>query len=100
QQMGEGLIDVMVVQNPFGMGYDSVRYAFAKLTDDQKTVSEMFPKMGQPGGNVRDTGLKVVVPSEGSPLNADMFLEFGPGVEFIELGDFGKWLGEYKLTSS
>ena len=100
QQMGEGMIDVMVVQNPFGMGYDSVRYAFAKLTGDQATVSEMFPKMGEPGGNVRDTGLKVVVPDEGSPLTAEMFQEFGPGVEFIHLSDFEKWLTEYNLTSS
>ncbi|MEZ6152201.1 MAG: substrate-binding domain-containing protein [Pirellulaceae bacterium] len=100
QQMGEGMIDVMVVQNPFGMGYDSVRYAFAKLTGDQATVSEMFPKMGEPGGNVRDTGLKVVVPDEGSPLTAEMFQEFGPGVEFIHLSDFEKWLAEYNLTSS
>jgi ribose transport system substrate-binding protein len=100
QQMGEGMIDVMVVQNPFGMGYDSVRYAFAKLTGDQATVSEMFPKMGEPGGNVRDTGLKVVVPNEGSPLTAEMFQEFGPGVEFIHLSDFEKWLTEYNLTSS
>ncbi len=100
QQMGEGLIDVMVVQNPFGMGYDSVRYALAKLTGDQATVSEMFPNMGELGGNVRDTGLKVVVPNEGSPLNAEMFQEFGPNVEFIHFSDFEKWLAEYKLTSS
>ena len=44
QQMGEGMIDAMVVQNPFGMGYESVRYAFAKLTDDEVTVAEMFPR--------------------------------------------------------
>lgn len=100
QQMGEGMIDVMVVQNPFGMGYDSVRYALAKLTADQATVSEMFPHMGQPGGDVRDTGLKVVVPNEGSPLKADMFQEFGPSVEFINYSDFEKWLTQYKLTSS
>ncbi len=100
QQMAEGMIDVMVVQNPFGMGYDSVRYALAKLTGDQTTVNELFPKMGQPGGEVRDTGLKVVVPNEGSPLTAEMFQEFGPNVEFIHFDDFEKWLAEYNLTSS
>ncbi len=100
QQMGEGMIDVMVVQNPFAMGYDSVRYAFAKLTGDQATVSEMFPNMGEPTGEVRDTGLKVVVPNEGSPLKAEMFQEFGPKVEFIHYSDFEKWLAEYNLTSS
>ncbi len=100
QQMGEGLIDVMVVQNPFGMGYDSVRYAFAKLTDDQSTISEMFPNLGEPDGNMRDTGLKVVVPDQGSPLKAEMFKEFGESVEFVKFSDFEKWLAEYKLTSS
>lgn len=100
QQMGERLIDVMVVQNPFSMGYDSVRYAFAKLSDDQSTLSELFPNMGQPDGNIRDTGLKIVVPNQGSPLTAEMFQEFGDSVEFIKLSDFEKWLAEYKLTSS
>lgn len=100
QQMAEGMIDVMVVQNPFGMGYDSVRYAFAKLTGDQDTITELFPQMGEPGGNVRDTGLKVVVPDRGSPLTAEMFEEFGSNVEFIHLFEFEKWLAEYKLTSS
>lgn len=100
QQMGQGMIDVMVVQNPFGMGYDSVRYAVAKLSDDQTTVSELFPNLGQPDGNIRDTGLKVVVPDQGSPLTAEMFREFGESVEFIKFSDFEKWLAEYKLTSS
>ena len=70
QQMGEGMIDAMVVQNPFGMGYDSVRYAFAKGTGDTDTVQRMFPNMGKPGGDILDTGLKVVVPDAGSPLQA------------------------------
>ncbi|QDV26217.1 substrate-binding domain-containing protein [Aureliella helgolandensis] len=100
QQMGEGMIDVMVVQNPFGMGYEAVRYAFAKLTGDETTVQEMFPNMGQPGGDVLDTGLKVVVPTSGSPLTAEMFDEFGSGVEFLSIGEFQEWLKEYNLTSS
>ena len=100
QQMGEGMIDAMVVQNPFGMGYDSVKYAFAKLTGDGATIAELFPKMTEPGGNIRDTGLKVVVPDAGSPLNVDMFKDFGPGVQFMKYSDFKAWLAEYKLTSS
>jgi len=100
QQMGEGMIDAMVVQNPFGMGYDSVKYAFAKLTGDSATVAELFPKMTEPGGNIRDTGLKVVVPDSGSPLTADMFKDFGPGVQFMKFSEFQAWLAEYKLTSS
>lgn len=100
QQMGDGMIDAMVVQNPFGMGYDSVKYAFAKLTGDDATVTALFPNMQEPGGNIRDTGLKIVVPDTGSKLTPDMFKEFGEGVQFLTLSEFKAWLAEYKLTSS
>lgn len=100
EQMGNGMIDAMVVQNPFGMGYDSVKYAFAKLTGDDATVAELFPGMGEPGGNIRDTGLKIVVPDEGSPLTPEMFRPFGETVEFLRLSEFRAWLAKYNLTSS
>lgn len=100
QQMGEGMIDAMVVQNPFGMGYDSVKYALAKLTGDDATITELFPNMQEPGGNIRDTGLKIVVPDSGSKLTPEMFQEFGEGVKFLTLTEFEAWLAEYKLTSS
>lgn len=99
QQMQEGMIDAMVVQNPFAMGFESVRYAFAKAKDDQETLKSMFPNMGQPGGDILDTGLKVVVP-QGSPLKADMFESFGKSVEFLDLSAFQTWLKQYDLTSS
>lgn len=99
-QMGDGMIDAMVVQNPFGMGYESVRYCFAKLTKDEATVKSMFPKMGEPGGDILDTGLKVVAPDAGSPLKADMFSSFGSGVEFLSFTEFQAWLKKYNLTSS
>lgn len=100
EQMSQGLIDAMVVQNPFGMGYDSVRYAFAKLKGDDATLKELFPKMGEPGGDIRDTGLKVVVPKEGSSLNKEHFKDYGPSVEFLTMPEFQDWLKKYKLTSS
>ncbi len=100
EQMANGMIDAMVVQNPFGMGYDSVKYAFAKATGDTATTSELFPKMGQEGGNIRDTGLKVVVPDEGSPITPDIFKEFGESVQFMKLSEFQAWLKQYNLTSS
>lgn len=99
-KMSQGQIDVMVVQNPFGMGYDSVKYAFAKLNNDDATVKELFPNMGQPGGDIRDTGLKVVVPDSGSPLTKAVFEEYGPSVEFLPLKQFQEWLKKYNLTSS
>lgn len=98
--MGAGLIDAMVVQNPFGMGYDSVKYAFAKLQGDKVTMTELFPNMNEPGGNIRDTGLKVIVPDSGTTLTPAMFQDFGPGVRFLTLKEFRAWLAEYKLTSS
>ena len=100
QQMGEGLIDAMVVQNPFGMGYESVRYAFAKLTGNQEVADKMFPNRGEPGGDILDTGLRVVVPDDGSPLNAGMFESYGDGVQFLKYSEFQAWLREYNLTSS
>ena len=100
QQMADGMIDVMVVQNPFGMGFESVRYCVAKLGKDEKTLKEMFPKMGTPGGDILDTGLKVVVPDRGTVLKEEMFKEFGAGVEFLSMSKFQEWLKQYGLTSS
>lgn len=99
QQMGEGMIDAMVVQNPFAMGYESVRYAFAKSQSDTDTLKQMFPNLGQPGGDILDTGLKVVVPT-GSPLKPEAFESFGKSVEFLDLPAFQTWLKQYDLTSS
>lgn len=100
QQMGSGMIDVLVVQNPFGMGYQAVKYAFAKAQGDKAVVEAMFPNMGKPNGDTLDTGLRVVVPNEGSPLKPEMFQEFGSGVEYMPLKDFQDWLKKYDLTSS
>lgn len=100
QQMQNGQIDAMVVQNPFGMGYESVRYAFAKLTGDDKTTTEMFPNMGQPDGNILDTGLKIVVPAENTPLKPEMFESFGDKLEFMTLPAFQQWMQKYNLASS
>lgn len=100
KQLQDGMIDAMVVQNPFGMGYDSVRYAFAKLTDDSPTIDSMFPNMGSENGDILDTGLKVVVPDDGSPLKPEMFESFGAGVEFLTISEFQEWLKKYDLTSS
>src|SRR5262245_14224364 len=50
QQMGEGLIDAMVVQNPYQMGYQGVRLMKALVEDDKKVVGEMLPNLGKPDG--------------------------------------------------
>lgn len=95
--MKDGQIDAMVVQNPFDMGYQGVRLLQALVKDDQQTVAAMLPRHGQSGGDIYDTGLKVVVPNTDSPLAADMF---DKSVEFLDLSAFQKWLTRFELTGS
>ena len=97
QQMGEGDIDAMVVQNPFLMGYEGVKLLLAMIQEDEETIREMYPHQGEPDGDLRDTGLKVVVPDEDSPLSADMF---GKNVDFLRYSEFKGWLDEYNLAGS
>jgi ribose transport system substrate-binding protein len=97
EEQGKGMIDAMVVQNPYQMGYQGVRLMKALIQDDQKTIKEMLPHHGEKDGDVYDTGLKVVVPDD-SKLTADQFDK--KTTEFLKLGDFRKWLDKYKLTGS
>jgi ribose transport system substrate-binding protein len=95
--MGEGMLDVMVVQNPYQMGYQGVRILKALLKNDEATTKEMFPTYGSPDGDLFDTGLKVIVPNEGSPLTPEMF---GKKTEVLKLDAFKEWLTKYNLTGS
>jgi ribose transport system substrate-binding protein len=96
QAMDKGNIDVMVVQNPFEMGVQTVRLLKAMVTADDNVVKEMFPNSGKPDGDVYTTGLRVIVPSEASPIKADLF---DPKiVEFMTLPKLKEWLAKYKLT--
>ncbi len=96
--MSAGNIDVMVVQNPFDMGVQSVRLLKAMCEDDAKTVKEMFPNEGKEDGDIYTTGLRVVVADEKSPVKAT---DFDPKVvEFMTLEQFKLWLAKYKLVSS
>lgn len=98
-EMAKNNIDAMVVQNPFEMGTRAIELLLAMHSGDEATVKRMFPKdAGEPGADVFTTGLRVVVPDEGSPLKADMFP--AEGVEFLELGKFKEWLNKYGLKSS
>ena len=96
--MAKGNIDAMVVQNPFDMGFQSVRLLKAMLTDDKATIDEMFPRASEPDGDVYTTGLRLVAPDGETPLKADLF--DSKTVEFMKLGEFKDWLAKYKLTSS
>lgn len=97
QAMGERMIDAMVVQNPFQMGYQGVRLLKALVEQDKKTLGEMFPNQGKPEGDVYDTGIKVVVPDQGSRLKPEML---DKKTQFLKLTDFRAWLTKYHLTGS
>jgi ribose transport system substrate-binding protein len=97
KEIEKGNIDAMVVQNPYEMGYQGVRLMKALYEDDQKTVRAMFPHHDQPEGDVYDTGLKVVVPNDQSPLGPSLF---GAKTEFLTLDKFKTWLKKYGLEGS
>lgn len=94
--MQEGKLDVMVVQNPFEMGRLGVQMLHALVTGDDATVATLYPDLQSPDGDLRRTGLRVVVP-EDTTLTADLF---GEQTEFMTLPDFQAWLAEYGLKSS
>lgn len=97
-EMGKGNLDVMVVQNPFEMGAQAIRLLKAMHSKDDATVKEMFPKQGEPDGDLFTTGLRVVVPSDASPVTKELFDT--KVVEFMYLPDFQAWLKKYNLKSS
>ncbi|MFM7242552.1 MAG: substrate-binding domain-containing protein [Planctomycetaceae bacterium] len=97
-QMDKGTIDAMVVQNPFEMGVQTVRLLKAMVEDDTAVLAEMYPRSGQPDGDIYTTGLRVVVPDDSSPVKAAIF---DPAVvEFMTLPAFKAWLARYGLTGS
>ncbi|MCE9632312.1 MAG: substrate-binding domain-containing protein [Planctomycetia bacterium] len=97
-QMEKGNIDVMVVQNPFEMGVRTVRLLKALVENDEAVIKEMYPRTGQPDGDIHTTGLRVVVPNASSPVKPGLF---DPNVvEYMTLPDFQAWLTKYNLTSS
>lgn len=96
--MGDGNVDVMVVQNPYQMGFEGVTLMKALIEDDQAAVSKMYPDYKKEGeGDLYRTQLRVVVPDEGSPVTKDLF---GDNTIFFKYSDFKKWLGERNLISS
>jgi ribose transport system substrate-binding protein len=105
--MAEGRIDCMVVQNPFDMGIQTVRLLLAMHTDDNATINDMFPGLGQPGGDIYTTGLRLIIPDawaedENAPIKpADFESAENTGmIEVLSLSAFRKWLAQYGLSSS
>jgi ribose transport system substrate-binding protein len=101
--MADGKIDAMVVQNPFEMGIQTVRLLKAMLGGDEATVKEMFPRRGEPDGDIYTTGLRLIVPNAESPLNSTKTgaeSAGSKGVEIMPLPAFREWLAKYGLSSS
>ncbi len=102
--MEDGLIDALVVQNPYQMGYQGTKLMRAIVEDDHDTLSQMFPEyepdersFKKPGGDILITGLKVVVPDGDKRLTKEMF---EGKAEFLTLSEFKDWLVKYKLSGS
>lgn len=96
--MGEGFVDVMVVQNPYQMGYEGIELMLALTTEDQAKVDAMFPDYAKEGErDIYRTELRVVAPDEGSPLTPELFEE---ETVFFKHGEFLQWLQERGLISS
>ena len=55
-------------------------------------------QFGEPNGDLRTTGLRLVAPDQGSPLQKDQF--DASKVEFMTLTQLREWLTKYKLKSS
>jgi ribose transport system substrate-binding protein len=96
--MADGKIDAMVVQNPFEMGIQTVRLLRAMHTGDEAAVKEMFPRRGEPDGDIYTTGLRLIVPSDTSPLGSGKLNT--KNVEVLPLPAFRDWLARYGLSSS
>ena len=94
--MEQGRVQALLVQNPYDMGYASIKTLNALLNDDQTALQEIFPNHDAADGDVHETGLKVVVPV-GSPLNKAVFR---PETEFLNLEQFQAWLKKYQLSGS
>lgn len=97
KQMADGWVDALVVQNPYQMGYQSVRLLKALIEDDKKTLVEMFPNYGKPGGDIFDTGLKVILPLNSPLKGRDLFAD---KAEVLQIDVFRAWLKKYDLTGS
>ena len=98
EQMAAGQIDAMVVQNPFEMGIQTVRLLLAMHAGDEATIKEMFPRLGQPDGDIYTTGLRLIVP-DADPLVKPADIQ-GSDHEYLPLSTFRAWLAKYGLSSS
>ena len=77
RHMQDGMVDAMVVQNPYQMGYEGVRLMRALLEEDYQTVKQYYPsfdpttgKFNEPDGDILNTELRIVAPDPSSPAHS------------------------------
>jgi ribose transport system substrate-binding protein len=102
--MEAGLIDALIVQNPYDMGFRGTKLMKALVEEDHAVIGQIIPDYEQdehtitkPGGDIIVTGLKMVVPDGDKRLNKELF---EPTTEFLTLSEFKAWLAKLKLTGS
>lgn len=83
----KGTIDATVCQNPYEMGYRGVKLLKAFVEDDRATIGQMLPN----GIDTIDTGVRVILPTEESPVK---------GENVISIKRMKEWLAGKGLKSS
>jgi ribose transport system substrate-binding protein len=87
EHIEQGRIAATVCQNPYEMGYQGVRLLKALIEKDQATINEMLPA----GATIIDTGVRVIVPSNDSPIK---------GENVLDIKAMKQWLAGKGLKSS
>lgn len=88
----QGHIDASVCQNPYEMGYQGVKLLKALVTRDETAKAEVLPD-----GKMRDTGVRVIVPSADSPV---MKAKAETKDDVITIDEMKSWLSSKGLKSS
>lgn len=90
-------VDALAVQNPYEMGRRSIKTLKALLDEDEAVLKEVFPNHGQPDGDIHDTGVRIIVPDDASPVKDDLLRD---STERMTLEQFKGWLAENDLKGS
>lgn len=85
------LIDATVCQNPYEMGYLGVKTLKALVNKDEAALKELLPN-----GPVRETAVRVVVPSSDSPVLKNK----EQGDEVWTIDEMNQWLESKGLRST
>ena len=95
--MGKGQVHALAVQNPYEMGRRSIKVLKALVEEDEATLGAVFPNHGQKGGDIHDTGVRIIVPDDDSPVKQEQLRD---STERMTLEQFNVWLAENNLTGS